>query len=148
MRASSRCRSGASGVVRSNGTGRPSMRTPVVPTTPGGRPAARKIASRTYVVVVLPFVPVTPMSGTRSDGCPKKTAETGPIARRTDGTMTCAHETGTVRALLCVRCNNALGQFKEDPELVRSAAAYLDRHDPEAAAQIARAKERAYALKA
>src|SRR5436305_14191310 len=30
------------------------------------------------------------------------------------------HETGAVRGLLCVRCNNALGQLKEDSELVRA----------------------------
>ena len=74
------------------------MRTPVVPTTPGGRPAARKIASRTYVVVVFPFVPVTPTRGKRSDGRPKNAADIGPIARRTDGTRTCAHETATARS--------------------------------------------------
>src|SRR5436190_13017039 len=58
------------------------------------------------------------------------------------------HETGSVRALLCVRCNNALGQLEEDADLVRAAASYLDIHDPEVAELSARAKERAYALKA
>ncbi len=45
IRASRRCRSGASGVVRSKGTGSPSIRTPVVPITPGARPAARNTDS-------------------------------------------------------------------------------------------------------
>lgn len=40
------------------------------------------------------------------------------------------HETGAIRGLTCFRCNQAMGAFGEDPELLRSAAAYLDRHDP------------------
>ncbi len=36
---------------------------------------------------------------------------------------------GVVRKLLCVRCNNGLGQFKEDRELLEKAIAYLDRHN-------------------
>jgi hypothetical protein len=35
--------------------------------------------------------------------------------------------------LLCFRCNNALGDFDDDPELLQNAADYLDR-DPELAA--------------
>ena len=35
------------------------------------------------------------------------------------------HVTGKVRGLLCVRCNNALGQFQEDPALIVRALAYL-----------------------
>jgi len=35
------------------------------------------------------------------------------------------HESGRVRGLLCMRCNNALGLFKEDEELLWSALTYL-----------------------
>lgn len=35
------------------------------------------------------------------------------------------HATGTVRGLLCANCNIALGHFREDPELMRNAIAYL-----------------------
>lgn len=38
------------------------------------------------------------------------------------------HSTGRVRALLCVSCNAALGQLKEDPELFARASAYLVAH--------------------
>jgi hypothetical protein len=35
------------------------------------------------------------------------------------------HVTGEVRGILCVRCNNALGLFREDPDLLTEAAHYL-----------------------
>lgn len=38
------------------------------------------------------------------------------------------HEHGHTRELLCSDCNRALGMFKDDPELIRKAAAYLDSH--------------------
>jgi hypothetical protein len=38
------------------------------------------------------------------------------------------HGTGAIRGLLCSSCNQALGQMKERPELLRAAAEYLERH--------------------
>ncbi|GAA1907042.1 endonuclease VII domain-containing protein [Streptantibioticus ferralitis] len=36
------------------------------------------------------------------------------------------HETGKVRGVLCFSCNAALGQFKDRPDEIRRAAAYVE----------------------
>jgi len=38
------------------------------------------------------------------------------------------HESGQVRGLLCFRCNSAIGNLRDDPDVVASALAYLTRH--------------------
>ena len=40
------------------------------------------------------------------------------------------HRTGTHRAILCRQCNLALGHFKDNPSLLRKAAAYLESYLP------------------
>ena len=38
------------------------------------------------------------------------------------------HTTGRIRGLLCFRCNNAIGQFKESETILLNAVAYIARH--------------------
>jgi len=45
------------------------------------------------------------------------------------------HDTGEVRALLCTGCNPMIGYSKNNPEILRKAAAYLERY------KVSRAKE-------
>lgn len=47
------------------------------------------------------------------------------------------HETGKVRALLCMQCNRALGMFSDNAEMLISAAMYLVEHDGIALSQAA-----------
>jgi uncharacterized protein YbaR (Trm112 family) len=39
------------------------------------------------------------------------------------------HKTGKVRKLLCHNCNRALGLFKDNPELMRKAADYIEENN-------------------
>ena len=39
------------------------------------------------------------------------------------------HVTGQVRALLCSDCNTGLGKFRDDPDLLRAAATYIQFYD-------------------
>lgn len=43
------------------------------------------------------------------------------------------HETGKIRALLCAKCNSGIGLLKEDPDVLRLAAQYIEKHHPEKA---------------
>jgi hypothetical protein len=53
-----------------------------------------------------------------------------PTANRNNSTRLAVdhcHESGSVRGLLCHRCNTMLGQAKDKPEILRAGAAYLER---------------------
>jgi AraC-like DNA-binding protein len=60
------------------------------------------------------------------------------------------HGTGEIRGLLCVRCNNAIGLLREDPDLMRRAARYVTvdaKHRSKRTKWERLARGRAYALR-
>jgi Recombination endonuclease VII len=60
------------------------------------------------------------------------------------------HGTGEVRGLLCMRCNNALGLFGEDRDVLRRAARYVTsaaKHRSQRTSWERLARERALALR-
>lgn len=56
------------------------------------------------------------------------------------------HESGELRGILCFRCNNALGDFDDDPTLLQAALRYLRRFQP-VEDEVALARERARQLR-
>jgi hypothetical protein len=51
---------------------------------------------------------------------------TGDNGERRDLAVDHCHKTQKVRGLLCDRCNQAIGLFKDNPTLLRAAIAYLE----------------------
>src|SRR5439155_513274 len=93
-----RWRSIASGVVRIAGRRSPPIRLSIVPSRPGRRPAAPRIEWRRNVVVVLPFVPVTPATSSVRVGSSKKTTAAWAIALRASSTTSCETSSSSTRS--------------------------------------------------
>jgi len=90
-----RWRSRLSGVVFTARWRSSAYRTSIVPISPTLRPASRRIDSTRKLVLVLPFVPVTPTSSSSSAGWPKNAVASGASARRASATTTAATPAGS-----------------------------------------------------
>lgn len=65
-------------------------------------------------------------------GCCTICGESLLYSNTTDGNDMCIdhdHLTGKVRGLLCRVCNIGLGAFRDNPELLKNAALYLEEHN-------------------
>ena len=58
-------------------------------------------------------------------GCPSEETRDGRLV------VDHCHSSGAVRRLLCHKCNAGLGQFNDDPELMRRAASYIEEFNHE-----------------
>ena len=85
----------ASGVVWGASRTSPPTTHSTVPTSPARRPSASRIERSRWVVVLLPFVPVTPATVSLSVGAPKKASAATAIAAREDSTTSCGTATST-----------------------------------------------------
>jgi hypothetical protein len=57
----------------------------------------------------------------------------GKLKRITPWRLDHCHETGEFRGFLCNNCNNGLGRFKDDPDILLNAIAYIQGHKEKAA---------------
>lgn len=57
----------------------------------------------------------------------------GKLQRTTPWRLDHCHETGEFRGFLCSNCNQGIGKFKDDPEILLNAIAYLEGHKQKAA---------------
>lgn len=53
-------------------------------------------------------------------------AENGLVTRKAKLAIDHDHTTGAIRGLLCMSCNTALGNLRDDPALLRAAADYIE----------------------
>lgn len=90
-----------------------------------------RITERTNIYKLKTMYGITPeiyeqMRIDQNNCCAICSVDFNEIPRRPD--IDHCHRTGKVRALLCWSCNGGLGQYKDDPQLMRKAADYLEFH--------------------
>ena len=99
-----------------------------------GRASDRRRTLRSYGITAEQFDEMAAAQGDRCAICGTSDPTRG-MGRRTmnwsiDHDHRCCPDSGScgrcVRGLLCGGCNLALGQFDDDPELLRKAAAYIE----------------------
>ena len=98
MRRKVRCRSIASGVVRSTSSSTAPTTCLTVPSRPDWTAAASSTSRSRKAVVVLPLVPVIPATRSSAVGSPWKRAAIGAIAARASATTTCGTSRSSSRS--------------------------------------------------
>lgn len=97
-------------------------------------------AHRVYNIPPYELIKKRDDQGGRCAICRRKGKPTiGSKGRRKDGLqlhIDHCHKTQHFRGLLCMNCNTGVGQFKDNPDLLRAAADYLERNRAEYAARV------------
>lgn len=88
--------------------------------------------AKRYGITIQEYEELVKRTGFRCEICGVELVTTGRAANR--ACVDHNHGTGKVRGILCRLCNQGLGSFKDSPEMLKLAAAYLERrgsvHDP------------------
>lgn len=84
--------------------------------------ARESALKKRYGITQIQYMEMLNQQGGKCPICSEKIGE-----RNTPPVDHC-HKTGKVREILCYRCNTGLGQFLDNPELLRNAVKYLAKH--------------------
>lgn len=92
--------------------------------------------ARNYGITLTEYAQMFANQGGVCAICGKPETHKIPGRKRSDGesrpirdlSVDHCHKTGAVRELLCNACNHVLGAAKDDPEILRKAADYIERH--------------------
>lgn len=91
-----------------------------------GRVFAQRLAK--YGITIHDYVELMRQQRNRCAICGEHESARRPSGKRKRLAVDHCHETGKVRALLCQLCNNGLGHLRDNPDVIRRAAYFIETH--------------------